>query len=83
MLGSTDIDKIERHLEIELEDDDYTTIAGMVISEAGYVPKTGEALELCGLSVEVLRADEKKLHLIRLRKLEPQVGVLTADDVQL
>lgn len=71
VVGSTEIDKIERLVDLDLEGDDYTTIAGFVTSEAGYVPKEGEKLELRGLDVEVLKADEKKIHLLRLRKLEP------------
>ena len=68
VLGSTEIDKIERLFDIELEDDDYTTVAGMITSEAGYVPKTGEVLTLRGLEAKILRADEKKVGLVRLRK---------------
>jgi CBS domain containing-hemolysin-like protein len=70
VLGSTDIDKIERLFDIELEDDDYTTVAGMITSEAGYVPKTGEVLTLRGLEACILRADEKKVGLVRLRKFD-------------
>jgi putative hemolysin len=73
VIGSTEIDKIERLFDADLEDEDYTTIAGLVTSEAGYVPKVGERLELRGLSVEIIKADEKKIHLIRLRKVE-EVG---------
>lgn len=68
VLGSTEIGKIERIFEMEVEDDDFTTIAGLVTSEFGYVPKKGEKLTVRGLDIEVLRADEKKLHLLRLRK---------------
>jgi CBS domain containing-hemolysin-like protein len=73
VLGSTEVDKIERLFDgIDLEDDDYTTIAGMVTSEAGQVPKTGETLTIRGLDIEVLRADEKKLNLLRIRRhIEP------------
>lgn len=72
VLGSTEIDKIERLFGIELEDDDFTTIAGMVTSEAGHVPKVGETLAIRGLEIEVKRADDKKLTLLRIR---PQVSV--------
>lgn len=68
VLGSTEIDKIERLFDIELEDDDFTTIAGLVTSEAGYVPKVGEKLKIRGLEVEILQADEKRISLLRLRK---------------
>ena len=67
VLGSTEIGKIERIFDLEIEDDDFTTIAGLVTSEAGYVPKMGEKLEIRGLDIEILQADEKKISLIRLR----------------
>jgi CBS domain containing-hemolysin-like protein len=68
VLGSTEIDKIERLFDIELEDDEYTTVAGMITSEAGYVPKTGETLTLRGLEARILRADDKRVSLVRLRR---------------
>ncbi|MFN6963189.1 MAG: hemolysin family protein [Pyrinomonadaceae bacterium] len=69
VLGSTEIDKIERIFDLEIEDDDeFTTIAGLVTSEAGYVPRVGEKLNIRGLEIEILRADEKKLSLLRLRR---------------
>jgi CBS domain containing-hemolysin-like protein len=68
VVGSTEIDKIERHVGIDLEDEEYTTIAGFVTSEAGYVPKVGEVLAMRGLEVEILKADEKRIHLLRLRR---------------
>ena len=71
VLGSTEIGKVERIFAMEIEDDDFNTIAGLVTSEAGYVPKTGEKLEFRGLGVEILQADEKKITLLRLRKLMP------------
>lgn len=68
VVGSTEIDNIERLFDIELEDEDYTTIAGLVTSEAGYVPKIGEKLRMRGLEIEILNADEKKIFQLRLRK---------------
>jgi CBS domain containing-hemolysin-like protein len=68
VLGSTEIHKIERLFDMEIEDEDFTTIAGLVTSEVGYVPKPHEKLALHGLNVEILRADEKRINLLRLRK---------------
>ncbi|MFN0279296.1 MAG: hemolysin family protein [Pyrinomonadaceae bacterium] len=79
VIGSTEIDNIERLFDIELEDDDYTTIAGLVTTEAGYVPKPDEKLTLRGLDIEILKADEKKIHLLRLRKSSSQIS----DDAEL
>lgn len=68
VLGSTEIGKIERALELEIEDDDFTTIAGLVTTETGYVPKRGEKLQLRGLDLEILKADAKKIQLLRIKK---------------
>ncbi|HKP68042.1 MAG TPA: hemolysin family protein [Pyrinomonadaceae bacterium] len=68
VLGSTEIDKIERLFDIELEDDEYTTVAGMITSETGHVPKAGEILSLRGLEAKILKADEKRVSLVRLRR---------------
>jgi CBS domain containing-hemolysin-like protein len=70
VLGSTEVDKIERLFDLDLEDEDYTTIAGMVTSDAGYVPKVGEKLEIRGLSIRILRSNEKRITLLRLRPAE-------------
>jgi CBS domain containing-hemolysin-like protein len=67
VLGSTEIGKIERLFDMEIEDDDFSTIAGLVTSEAGYVPKIGETLYIRGLDVEIIQGDEKRLTLLRLR----------------
>ena len=72
VLGSTEIGKIERRFAMEIEDDDFTTIAGLVTSEAGYVPKVGEKLALRGIDVEILRADEKRISLLRIRKTKDE-----------
>lgn len=74
VLGSTEIGKIERLFEMEIEDDDFTTIAGLVTREAGYVPKIGEQLHFRGLDVEIRKADEKKIKLLRIKKILPDAS---------
>ncbi len=70
--GSTEIDEIEDLFDLKLENEDYTTVAGLVVTEAGYVPRVGEKLELKGLSVEVLEADEKRVTRLRLERISDQ-----------
>ncbi|HYJ47630.1 MAG TPA: transporter associated domain-containing protein, partial [Pyrinomonadaceae bacterium] len=67
VLGSTEIGKIERLFDMEIEADDFTTIAGLVISEKGSVPRVGEHLTFRGLDVEVLEADDRRINRLRLR----------------
>lgn len=69
--GSTEIGKIEQVFDMEIEADDFTTIAGLVINERGTVPNVGERFEIRGLEVEVLEADERRIGRLRVRaKLE-------------
>ena len=68
VLGSTEIGKIERLFDMEIEADDFTTIAGLVMAEMGSVPRVGDQLTLRGLEVEVLNADEKRIGRLRLKQ---------------
>lgn len=68
VLGSTEIGKIERLFDVEIEDDDFTTIAGLVINESGKVPRCGEHLTFRGLDVEVLEADERRIGRLRVKR---------------
>lgn len=73
VLGSTEIERVEELFDLELEDDDYTTIAGLVVTEHGSVPKVGDDLTLKGLAVEVVEADEKRITLLRICRSEPNL----------
>ncbi len=68
--GSTEVGKIERLFDLEIEDDDFTTIAGLVINESGRVPVPGTRLNFRGLDVEVLEADERRISRLRLRRAQ-------------
>jgi CBS domain containing-hemolysin-like protein len=68
VLGGTEIGKIERLFDMEIEADDFTTIAGLVIAHKGSLPRTGERLSFRGLDVEVLAADEKRIARLKIRR---------------
>ena len=79
--GSTEIGKIERIFDMEIETDDFTTIAGLVINEQGKVPNVGETFTMRGLGVEVLDADERRINRLRV-KAEPKVVTNETDETQ-
>jgi len=73
--GSAEIRKVELLFDREVEADDFTTVAGLIISELGRVPAAGEKLEFKGLQFEVVEADNKRVTRVRLRKIdEPASG---------
>src|SRR5260370_7853608 len=74
VLGGVEIGKIERLFEMEIEADDFTTIAGLVIAEKGSVPCAGERLTFRGIEVEVLVADDKPIRLVKLQPTNAQTS---------
>jgi CBS domain containing-hemolysin-like protein len=82
--GSVEIRKVEVLFDKEVEADDFTTVAGLIINELGHVPAAGEKLVLKGLEFEVIEADNKRVNRVRLRKVDgPGAGhvgsTLTSD----
>jgi putative hemolysin len=74
VFGSTEIGKIERLFDMEIEADDFTTIAGLVINESGKVPPVGEQFTFRGLEVEVLEADERRIGRLLVSKAEEETA---------
>ena len=70
--GSTEIGKIEHLFDMEIEADDFTTIAGLVINASGKVPQTGARLTFRGLEVEVLEADERRIGRLLVKRAQVQ-----------
>ena len=68
--GSAEIRKIELLYDKELEADDFTTVAGLIINKLGHVPAAGEQFDFKGLRFEVVDADNKRVNRIRLRGIE-------------
>ena len=64
----TPIDEFNDYFGTQLGHNDYDTIGGLVIDGFGYLPKRGEIIELTGYNVKVLRADKRRIHLLRFEK---------------
>lgn len=79
--GDVEVGKIEREFGAELAADDFTTIAGLVINQLGYLPAVGESIEFRGLRFEVLEANERQVSRLRIQKLtQPTNGQMQLAD---
>ena len=65
-VGKAEIEDIEEMLDVEIGVDGFETVGGMAFVHLGYVPKPGESFERDGLYVEVLEADERRVHRVRI-----------------
>jgi CBS domain containing-hemolysin-like protein len=72
--GDVEIGKIEKEFDTELAADDFTTVAGLVINQFGYLPTIGETLEFRGLRFEVIEANERQVSRLRIQKLPPETA---------
>ena len=61
-------DELRDRLDLEIESEGFETVGGYVLSRVGRVPAVGEALEIDGLSIEVLEAERRRIHKVRARK---------------
>jgi putative hemolysin len=70
--GSVPVDKIGELFGVTLETaaqhSNVTTIAGLLNSVAGHVPRTSEVVEFDGLRFEVLEANQRKVLRVRARR---------------
>ncbi|MDQ3070712.1 MAG: hemolysin family protein [Acidobacteriota bacterium] len=56
---------------VEIEADGFETVGGWVLARVGRVPAVGETFEFDGLGVEVLEAERRRIHRVRVRRLPP------------
>ena len=62
----TEIDVINSQLGLGIQEGDYETIAGFIISKLGRIPKQGESLELPAGKIIVTQADRAKIIAVRI-----------------
>ncbi|MFI5177860.1 MAG: hemolysin family protein [Vicinamibacterales bacterium] len=55
----------------EIEDAGFETVGGYVLTRAGRVPAVGEKFSFDGLEVEILEAERRRIHKVRIRRLPP------------
>lgn len=72
MRGLSAIEDVERTLDIEIEEDEYDTLNGFLISLLDRIPDEGEktSVEYKGYRFEILDVKNKIIRFVRVRKLE-------------
>lgn len=63
----TPIHEFNDYFSAELEDEDCDTVGGLILQRLEHFPKKGEKVEIDDFGFEVLRADNRRVHLLKLR----------------
>jgi magnesium and cobalt transporter len=64
--GQTPIDEFNEYFQTELSDDEFDTVAGLVMNQLGRLPRRGETLQLADCELKVLRFDRRRIDSLRL-----------------
>jgi CBS domain containing-hemolysin-like protein len=69
--GKADIDAVAERLGLDVEPEGFETFGGYLLARLGRVPAVGETLEVDGLVIEVLEAERRRIHKVRVRIPRP------------
>ena len=67
----TNIDELNEALDWTLPKRDYETIAGLVLSTLGRIPRTGEEFTVPGYTITVLEADNRRVIAVKIAATRP------------
>jgi CBS domain containing-hemolysin-like protein len=66
--GRVEVEEMEEILDLELAEDDFITVGGLVTHNLGRLPAKGETLDIKGLSFEILEVEQKRVKKVRIKR---------------
>jgi magnesium and cobalt transporter len=72
--GKAAIDTVSERLGVLIEREGFETFGGYLLARLGRVPATGEVLNVDDLVVEVLDAERRRVHRLRVSRLADATG---------
>jgi CBS domain containing-hemolysin-like protein len=74
--GKVGIEEMADRLGVHADDGAFETVGGYVLARVGRVPGVGEQFNFDGLQIEILEAERRRIHKIRIRRMpQPQPEV--------
>lgn len=67
----TPVDEFNEHFGTGFSDEEFDTIGGLVVKGLGHLPQRGETTVIDGVRFCVLRADKRRVHLLRVETVRP------------
>jgi len=65
------IDDLGEALNVEFpEEEDYDTLGGYITTRIGRIPSVGESFELDGFKMDIVEADPRRIHKVRIQRVE-------------
>lgn len=64
--GLTPIADFNEYFKAEFSDEEFDTVAGLVMHALGHMPRRGESVQIDGFQFNVQRADSRRVHLLQV-----------------
>jgi len=64
--GTTRLEEFNEYFGTSLAEDGFDTVAGLLMKQLGRLPRRGETLSIDGLEIRVMRADRRRIDLLRV-----------------
>jgi hemolysin (HlyC) family protein len=65
----TEIEDFNEAVGTQLNNEEFSTIGGLIVNKFGHLPKRGDHIAIENLSIKVVRADSRRLHSITIEVL--------------
>jgi len=75
----TPLEEFNEYFDADLSSEDFDTIGGLIVHSLGHLPKRGEKVRIGRFEFEVLRADNRRVHLLKVKLIEPETQSSGAD----
>ncbi|PWT93911.1 MAG: hypothetical protein C5B54_01150 [Acidobacteria bacterium] len=80
--GKFPVERLEELFDLQVPSEDFETISGLIFSILGRIPLVGEMIRYQNLNLEILEADKRRIHRVRIRMLpkETETTMEAADE---
>ena len=68
----TPIEEFNEYFQTSLVAGEYDTVGGLIVKAFGHLPARGESIDFAGYNVKVLRADRRRVQLLRFERVGAQ-----------
>jgi Mg2+/Co2+ transporter CorC len=70
--GLTPLHELEEHFDVDLSNDEVSTVSGLITLETGRIPEQGESVTVLGLVLEATEVDETRVLEASVRLVEQE-----------
>jgi putative hemolysin len=76
--GSVRLEDLEEALHLDFDTEDFDTLNGLIFNRLGYVPRSGEKVQVPPLDLEVRQSTRRRVVEVKLRRLEKKEAAQVA-----